>query len=135
MHGNETLVRDATSYGTEGIGQYTNVIHMGISYIHAIVLMVIAIFLSWEIRQLYDSGHEPRHKRLGYASYLLVGLFIGTMIFTEADFWWMAAVWVVCAPTWAYTMYLFRELDRKKVIYTYVIVTICTVASWLEIYF
>lgn len=108
---------------------------MGISNLHAAVLVVLAVFLSWEIHQLYNSEFEPRHKRMGYVSYLLVGLFIGTMIFTEASFWWMTAVWIVCAPTWAYTIYHFRELDRTKVLYTYVIVTICSVASWLEIYF
>ncbi|MDZ7774088.1 MAG: hypothetical protein U5K31_15295, partial [Balneolaceae bacterium] len=69
------------------------------------------------------------------ASYVLVIIFIGTMIFTRASIWWMAAVWVVCAPTWAYTTYHFRKLDRFKVIYTYALVTLCSLASWLEIYF
>lgn len=107
---------------------------MDIGYGHGFVLLVVGLFIGREFLLIHSADYTNRLKIMGYASYALVGAFISTIIFTGGELIYMGLLWIVCAPTWGYSCYLFYKQDKQKVIRSYIVVTLCIVTTFLFTY-
>lgn len=103
---------------------------MNFGYAQTIVLVLVGLYILREFILINTADYPPKLKAFGYASYALVGAFVSTIVFTGGDLLYVGALWVVCAPTWGYSCYLFYKEDKKKVIESYIVVTLCIIISF-----
>ncbi len=107
---------------------------MNFGYAQTIVLVLVGLYILREFVLINTADYPLKLKVFGYASYALVGAFVSTIMFTGGDLLYVGALWVVCAPTWGYSCYLFYKEDKKKVIESYIVVTTCIIISFVFSY-